>query len=307
MELTIGMPVFNGEPFIAEAIESLLSQTYSGFELIISDNASTDQTEAICRHYMARDGRVRYIKHAFNQGPAANFLFVAKQARGSFFMWAAADDKWDPAWIETLLPLARRYDCLAFGAVKQIDDGGSLLSHPANTRKFNFAGMRLYRRVKFLIDNPRRGKANPIYGIMPRKCLDSRCFDALLLPRENSDLLFLYSLLDSVDIRSNPSVFLYKRILSVECAREAFFENVSSAGNSLIFAGIIAARLRSRVSEISKGLNERFLCYRCVRCSLLEASMLNLFAAMYVIRAIIVSVLGFPGFLLSARGLNRAS
>ncbi|MCT7961886.1 glycosyltransferase family 2 protein [Laspinema sp. D1] len=93
-KVSIGMPVYNGEPFIREALDSLLAQTFTDFELIISDNASTDGTEAICQEYAAKDKRIRYIRQTENRGAAANFQFVLDEAVGEYFMWAAHDDTW---------------------------------------------------------------------------------------------------------------------------------------------------------------------------------------------------------------------
>lgn len=93
--VSIGMPVYNGEPYIYKALDSLLAQTYTDFELIISDNASTDSTPKICKEYAARDFRIRYIRQPKNMGAFFNFNFVLSQARSEYFMWAAADDVWD--------------------------------------------------------------------------------------------------------------------------------------------------------------------------------------------------------------------
>ena len=90
--LTIGLPVYNGEPFVTETLESLLGQTYGDFELIVSDNCSTDRTEAICRRYARRDPRIRYVRQARNIGAAPNHNFVAQQACGELFKWSSADD-----------------------------------------------------------------------------------------------------------------------------------------------------------------------------------------------------------------------
>jgi glycosyltransferase involved in cell wall biosynthesis len=98
--VSIGMPVYNGEKFIREALDSLLVQTFTDFELIISDNASTDATELICREYAARDLRIYYVRHEVNRGAPANFQFVLDKARGKYFMWAAADDVRSPDFIE---------------------------------------------------------------------------------------------------------------------------------------------------------------------------------------------------------------
>lgn len=98
-QVSIGMPVYNGAKFIREALDSLLAQTFTDFELTISDNASTDGTEAICREYAAKDQRIRYVRQPENLGAAANFRFVLDEAVGEYFMWAAADDLWVPNFI----------------------------------------------------------------------------------------------------------------------------------------------------------------------------------------------------------------
>jgi len=90
--VSIGMPVYNGERFITEAIDSILAQTFTDFELIISDNASTDGTEAICNVYAARDSRIRYFRQSKNYGALFNFKFVLNEAQGLYFKWAATDD-----------------------------------------------------------------------------------------------------------------------------------------------------------------------------------------------------------------------
>lgn len=88
----IGLPVFNGAPYLAEALDSLLAQTFTDFEIIISDNASTDRTAAIAASYLARDRRVRYVRNCFNIGLARNFNLVFGLARSPYFKWATADD-----------------------------------------------------------------------------------------------------------------------------------------------------------------------------------------------------------------------
>jgi len=99
-KVSIGMPVYNGEKFIREALDSLLAQTFTDFELIISDNASTDATETICREYAAHDPRIRYVRQRENRGVLANFRFVLDEAVGEYFMWAAADDEWKSFFVE---------------------------------------------------------------------------------------------------------------------------------------------------------------------------------------------------------------
>lgn len=97
------MPVYNGEPVVASAIESILSQTYTDFRLLISDNASTDATERICREFAKRDSRISYVRQPTNIGADANFDFVLKLTDSEYFMWAAADDTRSPDFVEANL------------------------------------------------------------------------------------------------------------------------------------------------------------------------------------------------------------
>lgn len=99
-KVSIGMPVYNGEQFITKALDSLLSQTFTDFELIISDNASTDSTPAICEQYAKKDKRIRYARQEKNNEATWNFNFVLQEATCKYFMWAAIDDIWDAHFLE---------------------------------------------------------------------------------------------------------------------------------------------------------------------------------------------------------------
>jgi glycosyltransferase involved in cell wall biosynthesis len=99
--LSIGVPVYNGENYLAEAIDSLLAQSYDDFEIVISDNASTDRTAEICQDYAARDARVRYHRNANNIGSGPNFDMAFKLSSDSeYFKWAAHDDVLSPTFLE---------------------------------------------------------------------------------------------------------------------------------------------------------------------------------------------------------------
>lgn len=101
--VSIGLPVYNGERFLASALDSILAQTHDEFELIISDNASTDATEEICRRYAAADRRIRYVRQEVNLGAAPNFNVVFELARGRYFRWASHDDLIEPTNLERCL------------------------------------------------------------------------------------------------------------------------------------------------------------------------------------------------------------
>jgi glycosyltransferase involved in cell wall biosynthesis len=120
--VSIGMPVYNGERFVRKAIESILSQTYPHFELLISDNASTDATSEICREYASRDARVYYVRQERNIGAIENFRFVLDAARHERFVWAAADDWWDVDRLEKLVLALTPADSVVIGTVKRYLD-----------------------------------------------------------------------------------------------------------------------------------------------------------------------------------------
>lgn len=98
--VTIGMPTYNAEKYVAAAIGSLLDQTFEDFELIISDNASTDSTSDICREFARTDARVRYVRSEVNHGAAWNFNEVCRRAGGELFKLAACDDLCAPTLLE---------------------------------------------------------------------------------------------------------------------------------------------------------------------------------------------------------------
>ncbi len=97
--VSIGLPVYNGEDYLEEALLSLLGQTFTDFELIVSDNASNDGTAEICRRFAAADPRVRYHRFPENRGAAVNFNHVFALAGGEYFRWAAHDDVCAPEYL----------------------------------------------------------------------------------------------------------------------------------------------------------------------------------------------------------------
>ncbi|MCK4236674.1 MAG: glycosyltransferase family 2 protein, partial [Candidatus Krumholzibacteria bacterium] len=122
--VSIGIPVYNGERYIAGTIDSILAQTFRDFELIISDNASTDGTSTICRRYAAADERVRYFRNERNLGAAKNFNLLFTHARGEYFKWAAADNLIEPTFLERCVEVldARPDAVVAYTKCKQIND-----------------------------------------------------------------------------------------------------------------------------------------------------------------------------------------
>jgi glycosyltransferase involved in cell wall biosynthesis len=124
--VTLAMPVYNGENFIQKAIESILAQTFGEFELVVSDNASSDLTREIVKSYQQRDRRIRLVENTKNIGAAANYNVGFMQAKGEFLKWCAHDDEIDPGHVATLV---EKLDSdtrltLAYGKTICIDEAG---------------------------------------------------------------------------------------------------------------------------------------------------------------------------------------
>lgn len=128
-KVSIGLPVYNGGRFLEEAIASVLAQTYENLELIISDNASTDETEAICRHYAAKDKRVKYFRSEKNYGASWNYNRTFELASGDYFRWHAADDVLAPELVEKSVQIldSNPKVVLVFSWVLDIDGEGNEL------------------------------------------------------------------------------------------------------------------------------------------------------------------------------------
>ncbi len=106
--ISIGLPVYNEEKFLQKKIESVLNQTLQNFELIISDNASTDKTKEICQKFLKNDSRIKYFRQEENIGSVKNFEFVVKKANCEYYVSTAADDQMSNNYLEINLDVIRK-------------------------------------------------------------------------------------------------------------------------------------------------------------------------------------------------------
>jgi len=106
--VTIGLPVYNRERLLKRSLDSLLSQTYANFVLVICDNASTDGTAAICAEYAAADSRIRYHRNPVNIGNPRNFNRVFELTQTPYLKWSTSDDYWEPTFLERALEVMER-------------------------------------------------------------------------------------------------------------------------------------------------------------------------------------------------------
>ena len=127
--VSIGLPVYNGEKYLEETLDSILAQTYQDFELIISDNASTDDTPRICRTYASKDSRIRYYRNERNFGASKNFNLVFERSSGEFFKWAPHDDIVAPEFLSRCVSVLDQDQSivLCYSKTGYIDEHGELV------------------------------------------------------------------------------------------------------------------------------------------------------------------------------------
>ena len=169
--VSIGLPVYNGERFVERALLSLTSQTFEDYEILISDNGSTDRTEEICRDYVTDEARIRYTRHARNRGAAWNYNFTVSQASGPFFKWAAHDDECAPTFLARCLEAfanAGESTVLCYPRTVFIDEQGGVfarfldnLSLPSDKPQ-----NRLYRLLRVI------SRCNPVFGLIRTDALN---------------------------------------------------------------------------------------------------------------------------------------
>lgn len=170
--VSIGLPVFNGERFLARAIDSVLAQTYGDWELLISDNGSSDDTVAIAQEYAERDPRIHARAFEDNMGAVANFEAVFRETTGRYFMWLAHDDWIDPRYLERCVGvLETRPDfVMAFTGMNVVDDTGEPFRH--RTEEFDGAASKSaiarFHTVLWSLGDP----TSPVFGVARRSALE---------------------------------------------------------------------------------------------------------------------------------------
>ncbi len=230
--VSIGLCVRNGGDYLKGALDSLLGQTYKNFELIISDNASTDDTQKICEEYAARDKRIRYIRQKENIGSYGNYDFIRKEARGDYFAWAACDDFWHPRFIEACIQRFREDPStsstlqsdsgqadspqassgqgpgatMVFPNFCAFDDTGKIIKLSPE-KYFPFAHD-AYTRIKtYILNRAQNGKITMIYGLWKKRTPQ----DTLSLGDCHGDMIYVFRSLLAGYFANVPDVLFFKR------------------------------------------------------------------------------------------------
>ena len=163
--VSIGLPVYNGEAYLPRTLATLIGQEYPSIEIIISDNASTDRTEQICREFAAKDSRIRYSKNEKNIGATRNYNRVFELSRGDYFKWASHDDEPHPSLVRRCLEVFDRSPAdtvLVFSQADIIDEHGEVLFHsPDEISSSSDRSFHRFGRVLF-----RSAYAHPLWGVI---------------------------------------------------------------------------------------------------------------------------------------------
>jgi glycosyltransferase involved in cell wall biosynthesis len=192
--VSIGLPVFNGEAYLREAIDSILRQTFTDFELIISDNASVDKTSEICQSYAKQDERIHYFRNDRNLGGAWNYNHVFALASGQYFKWAAHDDILEPTLLERCVDIldGNREAVLCYSKTRIINERGDVIG--VIKSDIHLPSRRPYDRYKEFFRRFRHVEnflCNPIFGLIRSRALRET---PLIGPYQSSDQTLLAEL-----------------------------------------------------------------------------------------------------------------
>jgi glycosyltransferase involved in cell wall biosynthesis len=204
--VSVGLPVYNGERYLNDLLDSLLDQTYKDFEVVICDNASDDRTPEICESYVSENRYFRYYRNEKNLGAAYNFNRTFKLSSGEYFKWVAYDDLYAPTHLEKCLEILDQESSVVLSYPKTviIDEKGKKLSDYED--RVNLRSPMPHKRLRQFLHKP--PGCNPIFGLMRAEVLGET---QLMGAYESSD----YNLLVEMCLRGEffeiPERLFYRR------------------------------------------------------------------------------------------------
>lgn len=207
IKVSVGIPVYNAEKYLEPCLQSYLAQTFDAFEVIISDNGSTDRTEAICRAFAAKSPRIRYHRQEKNMGAGWNYNEVLRLARGPYFKWGAYDDMISPGHLaECVAALeANPRDVLAYGLTVVIDaEGKETERFPDPMRITQDRPSARFREYLYKVQ-----MTNAVYGVIRK---DKLLSTGGLPQYVSGDMVLLAELALLGTFRELPGVLFYRRV-----------------------------------------------------------------------------------------------
>ncbi len=278
--VTLGLPLYNGEAFLEDALVSLLEQNYPNLEILIADNCSTDRSREICVDFSVRDTRIRLHQNEFNVGAAANFNKVVELARGEYFAWVNHDDLWEYNYVSRALAVMQSDPSvvLAYARSAKINSEGEIVSSLIDQLALDdpAADIRLarYHDLFRMVDKSKggwnthgiEGLWTPVYGLLRTQVLRET---GMIGPYIASDTILLEELLMRGKFYEIPDRLFFKRDHDERSMRAKMTYDdridwfTGCKAGKLIFPRwrLLVERLRAvRRANVPPGM--RFRCYR---------------------------------------------
>lgn len=242
--VSVGLPVYNGGRYLRETLESLVTQTYPNYEIIVSDNASDDETESICREFAARDPRVRYYRAEQNLGPFWNYKRVYELARGEYFMWHAHDDLRHPRCLELCVEAFRRNPdavMCCMDAVLIDDEGREFTDVPPYYRIYTATGATVYDRIRHIAQSK---IGTDFYSLFKTSIIPETRFGKIQV--WGGDTVFIAEVCMRGNVIAVPEKLFYYRLLQGKTVEQmAQSLNGWGADISLSWGGLVAELMES--------------------------------------------------------------
>jgi len=270
--VSIGLPVYNGENYLKKTLDSILAQTFQDFELIISDNASTDKTEEICQKYAAKYKCIRYYRQAKNLGAAPNYNYVFEQSRGKFFKWAAHDDLCAPTYLESCVDILERDSSvvLVYPRALFINEYDQPIENYHNDNlhddPLNLPFSKPNERFKHYQDGLRAsGVCNPVFGLIRSSALK---LTPIMGSYISSDMVLLAELaLLGKFYEIKEPLFLRRIHMQMSTAANLNYEqrltwfNSSEKRKFIFRTWRLFFELLASINRVQMNINEKIFCY----------------------------------------------
>lgn len=260
-KLSIGLPVYNAERYLRDALDSILSQTYRDFELVISDNASTDSTAEICAGYAEKDQRIRFHRNAKNLGAAENFNKVFNLSVGMYFKWAAYDDMCAPEFLDRCVSLLDREPkvVLCYPKTILVNSQGEKIS--LYDDRLNLDQQRPHQRLRHILKFI--NLANPVFGVIRSGALKKT---RLLGKYFGADYILLIELALQGCFYEIPEYLFYRRDHELNSRRlpKTQLADWWDTSNKGIFRHLQNRHIAEQYAAITKSelsWNDKTLCY----------------------------------------------
>jgi len=275
-KLSIGLPVYNGEKYIRNALLSLINQTFSDFEIIISDNCSTDNTREICEHFVTLDPRITYLRQSANIG-LYSWIKIVEKSRGKYFMFAPDDDYWPNNALQILVDYAdiqSDKSLLIYGVHQRVSDSGIEMPHYANYPVKYESNFKLLNFANHLIFHHERADVNAMYGLW-KNLQDVYSFinfyskvDYLIAKNPDlyggvpPDLVAISNITRTIKIVSIKNLKHFRRLWTTRYVSESFSINKSQKKSDFMLAYYINRVFNDIFSNVKLNLRHFRLLYK---------------------------------------------